>query len=142
MENIEEKIQSIEEAKLSDAGRLAALVSAHAEIVITRVQKGAKKYPSFNTGQYGLNLYISYQDKCAKELYNTVKDLTGMITKEFPDYTVIPPLMDLGTGMKLFLIGNPFLEWDATEQVIIKFKNPFINEAKKEIRFKCVVRSE
>jgi len=86
-----------------------------------------------------LNLYISYQDKCAKQLYTIVKDLTTMITKEFPDYTVIPPLMDLGTGMKLFLIGNPFLEWDATDNVTIKFKNPFINEDKKEIRFKCVV---
>lgn len=29
-------------------------------ISIVRVQRGTKKFPSFNSGKYGLNLYIGY----------------------------------------------------------------------------------
>jgi len=111
-------------------------------IIVTRHEKNGTIYPSIKITTYGVGLYISYTDPCAKAVYNSVKDVVEKLITEYPDYDVFGPMNDNGTGMYLKVTANPFKEWTGTNaplKLSLKFTTPWINEEKKEIRFKCVM---
>ncbi len=108
-------------------------------VSITRQEKLGNIYPSIKSSQYGLSMYIGYQDSCAKEIYNTVKTIVDKLVEDEPEYDVISPLTDNGTGMYLRLTANPFKDWGTQKQLDLRFTTPWKNTEKKEIRFKCVM---
>lgn len=80
-------------------------------ITLTRTERNGVLYPVIKKSSYGMSLYINYNDSCAKEIYNSVKDIVEKLILDNPEYDVIGPMNDNGTGMYLKVTANPFKEW-------------------------------